>query len=119
MYGLGENSWCPSCHQTGEVYCCVGHLPDPQLYGQWFMSQQDQKSSPPTDPNSVSSLPNGGSTMKTKQLHSGPYCCPKCYIDYNLVAEEVLKCDCCSGPLVSGTIDDYYTDEGDDQEAVG
>ena len=54
--------------------------------------------------------------MKTKQLHSGPDCCPKCYIDYNLVAEEALKCDRCSGPLVSGTVDDYFTDEGDDQE---
>ena len=56
--------------------------------------------------------------MKTRQLHSGAYCCPTCYIDYELVAEPVLKCDGCGGPLVSGTIDDYFTEAEDDQEAA-
>lgn len=55
--------------------------------------------------------------MKTKRLHSGPYCCPSCCIDYELVAEEILKCDQCSGPLVSGSVDDYFA-ESDDEPPV-
>jgi len=54
--------------------------------------------------------------MKTAQPNSGPFCCPKCYVNYNLIAEEVLKCDRCGGPLVSGTVDDYFADEDESEE---
>jgi hypothetical protein len=40
---------------------------------------------------------------------------PEVLYDYELVAEAVLKCDGCGGPLVSGTIDDYFTDVEEDQ----
>ena len=43
MYGLGNDSWCPSCHTCGEVYCADGQLPDPWLYGRWVESEEQKK----------------------------------------------------------------------------
>lgn len=54
--------------------------------------------------------------MKHKKQHTGLYCCPECCFEYNLVAEESLKCDECSGPLVSGSLDDF---EDGEEEGAG
>jgi hypothetical protein len=57
--------------------------------------------------------------MKQKKLHTGLYCCPECCIEYDVVAEEALKCDQCSGPLVSGSLDDYLAGEEEGPEVQG
>lgn len=116
VYGSGNGSWCPACHEQDTIGWAEGRLPDPQLYGQWFLAQraEDSKPTPKSDP--VSPLLHGALIMKTAQLHTGPYCCPKCYMNFNLIAEEVLKCDRCGGPLLSGTVNDYYVGAADDQD---
>ena len=116
MFGSGNSSWCPACHELDTIGWAEGRLPAPHLYGQWFLAQQteDSKPTPKSDP--VSPLLRGGLTMKTAQLHTGPYCCPKCYMNFNLIGEEVLKCDRCGGPLLSGTVNDYYTEMDGDQD---
>ncbi len=57
--------------------------------------------------------------MKRKKTHSGTFHCPACFIEYDLVTEESLKCDKCGGPLAAGSLhevwaDDDGSDEGDD-----
>ena len=106
----------------------VGELPDPQLYGSWLYRQRhpesESSSSPEGDkPDSVKSViadwlrtpPKIGINMKSRKLHTGIYCCPRCCLEFDLFAEESLKCDECGGQLVSGSLDDRYdNDEGAD-----
>lgn len=66
-----------------------------------------------------SSTWKGASAMKRKKLHSGTYHCPACFIEFDLVAEESLRCDQCQGPLAKGPLDDIWDDsedEGDDAD---
>jgi DNA-binding MarR family transcriptional regulator len=58
----------------------------------------------------------GGHPMKRKKVHSGTYHCPACFIEFDLVAEESLKCDQCGGPLAKGPLDDIWADEGEEGE---
>jgi len=57
--------------------------------------------------------------MKRKKTHTGTFHSPTCFIEFDLVAEESLKCDKCGGPLASGTLDEVWADEehddGDDE----
>lgn len=53
----------------------------------------------------------GASAMKRKKLHSGTYHCPACFIEFDLVAEESLKCDQCRGPLAKGSLEEVWPDE--------
>ena len=52
--------------------------------------------------------------MKQTKTHTGTYCCPACCIEFNLVAEESLKCDHCSGPLTKGSLEDFWAEEDDE-----
>jgi hypothetical protein len=121
MFGLGDGSWCPSCRKCGEVYCAEGELPDPQLYGNWLQKQEEAKSmraSPRANTDANPPAPqsqNGDTSMKHPKLHSGIYCCPDCCIEFDLMAEESLKCDRCGGALIKGTLEDLGVeeDEGD------
>jgi DNA-binding MarR family transcriptional regulator len=54
-------------------------------------------------------------TMKRKKLHTGTYHCPACFIEFDLVAEESLRCDQCQGPLAKGPLDDIWEDGGEDE----
>jgi hypothetical protein len=63
-----------------------------------------------------SPLPNGGSVMKRKKLHTGVYHCPVCFIELDLMAEESLKCDQCGGPLNKGSLDEIWDDDDADQD---
>ena len=56
--------------------------------------------------------------MKRKKPHTGTFHCPACFIQYDLVAEERLKCDDCGGPLAEGSLNEVWADEddGSDQE---
>jgi DNA-binding MarR family transcriptional regulator len=59
----------------------------------------------------------GAPTMKRTKLHTGTYHCPACLIEFDLVAEESLRCDQCQGPLAKGPLDDIWDadeDGGDD-----
>jgi DNA-binding MarR family transcriptional regulator len=58
----------------------------------------------------------GATPMKRKKLHSGTYHCPTCFIEFELVAEENLKCDQCEGPLAEGSLDEVWDDEDQDVE---
>jgi len=58
----------------------------------------------------------GTTPMKRKKLHSGTYHCPTCFIEFELVAEENLKCDQCEGPLAEGSLDEVWDDEDQDDE---
>jgi len=101
-----------------------GTLPDPQLYGSWLYRQREAACKPTSSrstDNSDSSVPGIASwlrdpskigiNMKSRKLHSGIYCCPRCCLEFDLFAEESLKCDECGGQLVSGSLDDHYEDE--------
>jgi len=54
--------------------------------------------------------------MKRAQTHSGDFYCPKCFIQFELVNEESLRCDKCKGPLAEGTLDDVWDDDDDDED---
>jgi hypothetical protein len=58
----------------------------------------------------------GGSDMKRAQTHSGDFYCPRCFIQFELVNEESLRCDTCKGPLAEGTLDDVWDDDDDENE---
>ena len=106
----------------------VGELPDPQLYGSWLCRQREPASEPASPSPSNSSLSSGagvasllpappkfGFNMKSRKLHTGIYSCPHCCLEFDLFAEESLKCDECGGQLVSGSLDDHFEgDEGPD-----
>ena len=51
--------------------------------------------------------------MKRKKTHTGTFHCPACFIQYDLVAEESLKCDKCGGPLAEGSLDNVWADDND------
>ena len=119
MYGAGDTSWCPHCHELGMVFEKVGELPDPQMYGSWLVEQEKAKRQPPA-PTTLSRWPDlpatnlpKGLDMKTRKLHTGTYCCPRCCFEFDLVAEGNLKCDECGDPLVSGSLEDQWEDEDD------
>ncbi len=102
----------------------IGELPDPQLYGSWLCRQREPARKPTSLSPNDSSLSSGGGVasllsaphkfginMKSRKLHTGIYCCPRCCLEFDLFAEESLKCDECGGQLVSGSLDDHYEDE--------
>jgi DNA-binding MarR family transcriptional regulator len=60
--------------------------------------------------------PTGGEDMKRAQTHSGDFYCPKCFIQFELVDEESLRCDKCKGPLAEGMLDDVWDDDDDDED---
>ena len=121
MYGVGEGSWCPQCRQPDLIVSAEGQLPDPQFYGQWLLQRQDVGAAARFVPAAPSPSPsssgfdsaNGDSVMKQRKTHTGTYCCPECCLEFNLVAEESLKCDQCSGPLYQGTLQDVLDEEID------
>jgi PHP family Zn ribbon phosphoesterase len=51
--------------------------------------------------------------MKQHKTHTGTYCCPECCIEFDLMAEESLKCDHCGGPLRKGSLEDLWAEEDD------
>lgn len=132
MFGAGDASWCPSCKQCGEICCAKGELPDPSLYGKWVEQTERKRaeakeivraaSSADTAQGSAS-LPfnplqsaNGVTTMKQPKLHTGIYSCLECCIEFDLNAEESLKCDRCGGQLIRGSLDDFEQDDDDERE---
>ncbi len=123
MYGQGDDSWCPSCHTSGQVYGMEGQLPSPQLYGAWVVKKQRKAEAKRAEAELTEFLKRHQTqkedpTMKRKTTHSGSFYCPKCFIQFELVAEESLKCPDCGGPLAEGTLDDVWADdeEGRDEE---
>jgi hypothetical protein len=119
MFGVGEDSWCPHCRTGGEVYSADGVLPYPALYGKWLRDQEKVRAIPGAAKTADSATPsssNGAITMKQKKLHTGTYHCPTCCIEFDLVAEESLKCDRCGGPMAKGSIDEIWNNETDDDE---
>jgi hypothetical protein len=124
MYGTGEGSWCPHCHQPGEIFWSEGRLPDPQLYGTWLLEQQKgavgATPASPTNPSFPSiNAPittSGESEMKLRKAHTGVYSCPKCCVEYDLNNETVLKCEDCGGPLLEGTLEDILDEDDAEQD---
>lgn len=132
MFGTGEMSWCPSCKRCGEVCCAEGELPDPPLYGEWVEQQERKRmeakeavratSSADTEQRSASLQFNplqpekGINIMKQPKLHTGIYSCLECCIEFDLAAEESLKCDRCGGQLMKGGLDDFDEEENDEDE---
>ncbi len=127
MYGTGDTSWCPHCHESDSIFEQVGELPDPQLYGSWLLGQEEKaaaEASPSSKPasarNSTPPLTTSpvtrGSEMKNRKLHTGIYSCPRCCLEFDLLAEASLKCDECQGPLVSGSLDELWENGEDDDD---
>ena len=58
----------------------------------------------------------GDAPMKRKKLHTGTYHCPACFIEFDLVGEESLRCDQCQGPLAKGPLDEVWADDEGDEE---
>ncbi len=113
-YGKGDGSWCPSCFDFDSICEKIGELPDPQMYGTWLATQEEaeekkrkaaaekSRASPLFENSAPKSNFFGGANMKTMKKHTGLYSCPKCCVEFDLFMDEDLKCDRCSGPLVSG-----------------
>ena len=118
MFGLGDESFCPHCKKYGEVYCGEGVLPDPALYCEWLEKQQAKPTAIAGEKNDQPNFhsQNGVSEMKQKKLHTGTYCCPECCIEFDLTAEESLKCDRCGGVLLKGSLDDFENEGDEDTE---
>ncbi len=133
MYGVWLGSWCPSCNGPDAIDRAVGRLPEPQRYGEWCRREQeaaaaqsasvapaaDPTPGEPTPEEPVSSLFDFSSLlnptdkacpMKTRKTHTGLYCCPECCEEFDLVADESLKCDDCGGLLYKGSLEDFEED---------
>ena len=119
MFGLGLGSWCPDCRQPDSIDCLEGQIPDPVRYGAWLQRQKERASSPKPNANEDDRthlshpIPAGVTTMKQHKTHTGTYCCPECCIEFDLMAEESLKCDRCGGPLNKGSLEDLWAVEDD------
>jgi len=123
MYDKGGNSWCPHCYDWGSICEEIGHLPDPQRYGNWLGEQEEKEEKRRKEIEEKkrldnlfgfpSSASNSAKTEvpKTRKMHTGVFSCPDCCVEFNLVMDETLKCDDCGGPLVSGSLDKYFDDE--------
>jgi len=121
--GRAEDSYCPHCRATGTVFGEQGKIPYPSLYHAWLQKQQQVREGERlvTELRQRGPTPNiqkGADPVKRKKSHSGTYHCPSCFIEFDLVAEESLKCDTCGGPLAKGTLDDVWADDeiDDDQD---
>ena len=67
-------------------------------------------------PNTSTQSKKGDLLMRQKRLHTGTFHCPQCFIEYALTSEESLACDRCEGPLASGTLDEVWTDDENEEE---
>ena len=128
-FGSGESSWCPSCQYEGQIHFSECEIPYPALYGSWIERQKENSTvKDPSDTvgellkhalGSLSTPPavtptHGENEMKIPKYHTGTFHCPKCAIEVNLFAEQVLKCDKCGGRLVKGPLDKDLDEVGDD-----
>lgn len=118
--GRGEDSYCPHCRTGGTVIGECGKIPFPALYHAWSQKQQRTRENerlPATfRPEVTSTIQHGGDTMRRKKTHSGSFHCPACFIEFDLMAEESLKCDRCNGPLAKGSLDEVWVDDEDTEE---
>ena len=119
QFGVGDDSWCPSCHATGTVMGMEGQYPSPSMYGAWVVQHERQKQRKQTE-TKLTEL-RGRSTpiakeeaMKRTKTHTGTFHCPNCFTEVELVAEESLKCDACKGPLALGSLDEIWAEEEED-----
>jgi hypothetical protein len=100
-----------------------GQYPSPPLYGAWAARQARQKEQTNAQAH-LSELLNrhGPSTnrkeelMKRTKTHTGPFHCPSCFIEVELINEESLKCDKCKGPLAEGGLDEIWADEEGEEQ---
>jgi hypothetical protein len=121
MYGVGDGSWCLQCHRPDLIVSAEGQFPEPQLYGQWRSQQeeiaaaaQSVPAAPSPSPSSSSSGLNSineDSAMKQRKTHTGIYCCPECCLEFDLVADESLKCDDCGGLLYQGSLQEVLDED--------
>ena len=126
-YGKGDGSWCPLCFDFDSICEEIGQLPDPQMYGSWLATQEEaeekkrkaaaEKSQANASVENFAPKSNfaGGAKMKTVKKHTGLYSCPKCCVEFDLFLDEDLKCDKCGGPLVVGSLDQYFVDDDDSE----
>ena len=111
-------SWCPHCEDEDCIVWQEGAIPAPTLYGSWLHKQKRNPiptSDPPKIPQPLKPI-EGAPVMKRVKYHSGTYCCPKCYAEFDLAMETNLKCETCGGPLVKGSLDQYTVVENDSEE---
>jgi DNA-binding MarR family transcriptional regulator len=83
-----------------------------------FFEEEQSGITPRTDASTRAFPWKGDVEMKRKKLHTGTYHCPTCFIEFDLVAEESLRCDQCQGPLAKGPLDEIWEDsEGEEDDA--
>lgn len=118
QFGVGDDSWCPSCQAVGTVAGMYGQFPSPPLYGAWAARQARQKEQAKAEKDLTELLRrhrslanNKEKLMKRTKTHTGTFHCPSCFIEIELVSEESLKCDKCKGPLAEGSLDEIWADE--------
>ncbi len=116
IYGTGEDAWCPHCHAVGELIGAEGQIPIPSMYGAWVRKQEEAAKRERTQQEmqqwpASRQTQKGEMDMKRKKTHTGTFHCPACFIEFDLVAEESLKCDKCGGPLAEGSLAEVWADE--------
>jgi DNA-directed RNA polymerase subunit RPC12/RpoP len=121
IYCTRNNSWCPACGKHNSIVWAPDGIPEPSLYGQWCREHNvPMIGTPQSHPHVVApgvSPTEGASAMKRAKTHTGTYSCPECCLEFDLVAEEALKCDRCGGPLYRGTLDEVLDGEEDEPAA--
>jgi DNA-directed RNA polymerase subunit RPC12/RpoP len=124
LYGRGDDSWCPSCGASGTICGEEGKFPFPEKHGQWLRRQRNRVGQTHADREIDEFLARPFArrqtgAMKRAKMHSGAYFCAECLIEFELFAEESLKCDRCRGPLTQGSLADALPDseDGDDESA--
>ena len=118
IYGTGDDSYCPNCQASGTVLGEDGKIPSPALYDTWLRKQKAAVSGGLSSTEALLKLlqrSQGDVTMKRKKTHSGTFHCPACFIEFDLVAEESLRCDQCGGPLAAGSLDQVWADDEEDE----
>lgn len=120
QFGLGDDSWCPSCHAVGTVAEMYGQYHSPRLYAAWATRQAREKRQEKVQAALSGRLPHPltpkEELMKRTKTHTGTFHCPTCFIEVELVNEESLKCDRCRGPLAAGSLDEVWADEDAEED---
>src|SRR5205807_3556993 len=98
IYGRGDDSWCPSCGASGTICGEEGKFPLPQMYGLWLKRHRHRVAQNHADVQTDEFFARPlaqrqTDSMKRAKIHSGTYSCPECLIEFELFAEESLKCE--------------------------
>ena len=85
----------------------IGQLPDPLMYGGWWIREEIKRKSvekaglpPGSRPPPINKWQEADRAIG--RLYTGIYTCIKCHCEFNLVAEDSSICNECGGFMMPG-----------------